>query len=151
MASKKPLCLYTGKEKELQSGDTIDVTGLSTNIKNISIVYVLDGNGSVCTTGNTRYITVPFTGTITAWNITATGTSPTCTIDIWKVATGTALPTVSNTIMGTKPALSTGNAIHSTTLTSWTTAVTANDILAFNLDACTNATTLTFVLVITKT
>jgi hypothetical protein len=46
--------------------------------------------------------------------------------------------------MGTKPALSTGNAIRSTTLTSWNTTIAAGDIYGFNIDAVTNATKLTF-------
>jgi len=115
-----------------------------TSIKTKVIGYALDGAGGVVATGNTRYIVVPYAGTITGWAITATGTSPTCTIDIWKITTGTALPTVANTIMGTKPALSTGNSITSTTLTGWTTTCAANDIWGFNLDACSAALTINF-------
>lgn len=123
-----------------------------TNIKIASAGFSLDGAGSVLTTGLVGYTTVPYAGTITAWSIVADGSSPTCTIDVWKTATGTALPNVGNTIMGTKPALSIGNAIRSTTLTGWNpVAVTANDIIGFNLDAVTVATKLTFELEITKT
>lgn len=124
----------------------------SANSKLASAGFSLDGAGSVLTTGLVGYTTIPYAGTITAWSIVADGTSPTCTIDVWKTATGTALPNVGNTIMGTKPALSIGNAIRSTTLTGWNpVAVTANDIIGFNLDAVTVATKLTFELEITKT
>lgn len=101
----------------------------------------LDGGGSALTTGQKGYVTCPFAGTITAWNITAdTGT---CTFDVWKIATGTAVPTVANTITASaKPALATGTAIHSTGLSGWTTSVAANDIFGFNLDAVSGATKL---------
>lgn len=84
------------------------------------------------------YATCPFAGTITAWNICAD--AGTCTIDIWKIASGTAVPTVANTITASAlPALATGTAIHSTTLTGWTTAVAANDIFAFQLKTVSGA------------
>lgn len=122
------------------------------NIKIASEGFSIDGGGSVVPTGVVSYTTVPYAGTITAWSIVANGSGPTCTIDVWKIASGTSLPTVSNTIMGTKPALSTGNAIRSTTLTGWNpVAVTANDIIGFNLDAVSVATKLAFKLEITKT
>lgn len=106
-----------------------------------------DGNGATVTTGNTIYWIAPYNCTIVGWSIVATGTSPTCTIDVWRVATGTSLPTVANTIMGTKPELSSGNAVRSSTLTAWNpTAVTAGDIWAANLDATANATWIKFTL-----
>lgn len=99
-----------------------------------------DGQGSVVLVGTKVYFRIPRSGTITGWSIVAEGTNPTCTIDVWKIASGTALPTVLNTIMGTKPALATGNAIKSTTLTGWNTSFTADDIFCVNIDACANAT-----------
>lgn len=106
----------------------------------------LDGGGSTLTTGVKAYVTVPTNGTITGWTITADGSSPTCTFDVWKISGSTALPTVSNTIMGTKPALSTGNTISSTTLTNWVTTFKKGDVFGFNLDAVTTATKITFTL-----
>jgi hypothetical protein len=103
--------------------------------------------GSVLTTGYTRYYVVPYSTTITGWSILATGTSPTATIDIWKVSYGTSLPIVSNTILGTKPALSTGNVIRATNTTGFnSTSLTAGDVVGFNIDATTNALTLIFTL-----
>lgn len=124
--------------------------GFSTANQTISSVGVtLDGGGSALTTGQKGYITFHSAGTIKAWNITAdTGT---CTFDIWKIASGTAVPTVTNTITASaKPALATGTAIHSTTLSGWTTSVTANDIFGFNLDAVSGATKLTLTVEIDK-
>lgn len=98
-----------------------------------------DGNGTALTTSSKCYTTVVFGCTIVAWNILVdTGTA---TVGIWKIATGTAVPTVTNTIVASAPpAISTGTAKHSTTLTSWTTTVSANDIVGFNLDSVSGAT-----------
>lgn len=105
-----------------------------------------DGGGGALTTGKTGYIVIPFACTISAWNIAID--AGTATVDVWKVATGPAIPSVTNVITGTgagRPAISTGTAIHSTTLTGWSTvAVAANDIVAINLQAVANATLLVF-------
>jgi hypothetical protein len=88
--------------------------------------------------GSVAYLTVPYACTISAWNMTLD--SGTATIDVWKIATGTAIPTVTNTITASAlPAISTGTAKHSTTLTGWTTSVTANDIFGFQLNTVATA------------
>ena len=90
------------------------------------------------TSGSVVYFTVPYACTISAWNITVD--AGTVTFDIWKIATGTAVPTVTNTITASAlPALSTGTAKHSTTLTGWTTSVTANDIIGIQLNTVATA------------
>jgi hypothetical protein len=96
-------------------------------------------SGSPALVADTAYITVPHACTIAAWNITVN--AGTATFDIWKVATGTAIPTSSNSITASaQPAISTGTAIHSTTLTGWTTSVSANDIVGINLKTVSTAT-----------
>lgn len=102
-----------------------------------------DGGGLALVAGKTSYVTVPFSCTVSAWNILVdTGTA---TIDIWRLATGTAIPTVANTITASAvPAISTGTAVHSTTLTGWcgtgTCAIAQNDILGINLKVVASAT-----------
>lgn len=103
-----------------------------------------DGTNSV-TTGELGMIpAVPCDYEIVGWNIAAKGTSPTCTIDLWVKAAGTAIPTVADTIMGTKPALTSGNAVQSTTMLNWKSGGPIRgkkgDILIANLDAVSNAT-----------
>ena len=113
----------------------------STNSLIRTIGAGFDGSGSALTSGSTKtvYFTVPFACTIAAWNITVdTGT---ITFDVWKIATGTAIPTVSNSIVASAaPAISTGTAVHSTTLTGWTTSVSANDIFGININTVASAT-----------
>jgi hypothetical protein len=107
------------------------------------IIIAWDGQGGFLSTGFTRYFVSPYNCTITGWSIISEGTNPTCTIDIWKTLYGTSLPTSANSITGSfSPSLSTGNVIRSSTLTGWTTAIAAGDILAFNIDAVANALTI---------
>jgi len=124
-----------------------DISGTATaaqipsNVRIRAIGAGFDGSGSALTSGATAtsYFTVPFACTISAWNITVdTGT---ITFDVWKVATGTAIPTSGNSITASAlPAISSGTAVHSTTLTGWTTSVAANDIFAVNINTVASAT-----------
>lgn len=127
----------------LLSGGVLTATNQSKT--NVILTANISNGGSVIPTGTVQGF--PVSGdawTISGWSITAMGTSPTCTIDVWKIANGTALPTVANTIMGTKPALSTGNVIESSTLTAWTTSVAKGDIWGINVDAVSVATNIVF-------
>lgn len=121
--------------------------GGATSNQNIrSIGGGFDGGGTALSTGGVTYFTVPFACTIAAWNITVdTGT---ISFDVWKIATGTAIPTITNTILtGGYLSLSTGTAIHSTSLTNFSiTSVSANDILAVEIEAVSSATKASLVL-----
>jgi hypothetical protein len=134
-ASATSICTNSSSQF-ITTGCTAD-----TNSQIRTIGAGFDGGGTALTSGSTQttYFTVPFACTIAAWNITVdTGT---ITFDIWKIATGTAIPTVSNTITASAlPALSTGTAVHSTTLTGWTTSVSANDIFGININTVATAT-----------
>lgn len=96
------------------------------------------------------YGAVPIACTITAWQYQL-DLADTATVSTWKVATGTASPTVANTISTAGVGISTGTAVKSTTLTDFTTtAIAAYDLIAFSLDASGGvATQLTFSLGIT--
>jgi hypothetical protein len=112
-----------------------------------SIGASFDGMGSIVLVDTIVYFRAKSAMTITGWSIVAEGTSPTCTLDIWKIATGTALPTVSDTIVASAPPeLTTGNAIKSTTLTGWTTSISADDILAVKVTANTTSTKISLTL-----
>jgi hypothetical protein len=99
-----------------------------------------DPAGSTLTVASTTtdYVTVPFACTISAYNLVID--AGTITVKFWKVATGTAIPTSSNSISTSGVGISTGTAIHSTTTSDFTTTtVTANDILAMNVTAVATA------------
>jgi hypothetical protein len=125
---------------------TSDGTNWTSVARYRSFGFTADGAGSTVATGQSGYTVMKGAGTIVGWSIAAKGSSPTCTIDVWKIASGTALPTVSNTIMGTKPALATGNVLESTTMTGWTTSFSDGDIFGYNIDSVANATWIVFTL-----
>jgi hypothetical protein len=128
-----------------------DISGTATaaqvpaSVRVRAIGYTFDGGGSALTSGLTRYLTVPFACTLSAWNIAVdTGTA---TLKTWKVGTGTAVPTVSNTLSTSGVSIASGTAIHSATMTDFSsTTVTANDIFGFNLYAVSTATQVNFIL-----
>jgi hypothetical protein len=124
---------------------SLTIAQIPANVKARAIGTTFSGGGGAISAGSVNYFTVPFACTISAWNITVdTGTA---TIDVWKIATGTAVPTVSNTIAASAPpAISSGTALHSTTLTGWTTSVSANDIVAFQVKAVSNSTVASLIL-----
>lgn len=126
------------------SGGPITGTGtvaMTSNSRTRIIGAGFDGGGSALVAGATAvtYFTVPYGCTISSWNVTVdTGTA---SFDVWKIASGTAIPTSTNTIVAAAPpTISTGTAANSSTLTGWTTTVTANDIFGVNLSAVSGAT-----------
>jgi hypothetical protein len=85
------------------------------------------------TTGLIGYITIPYNGTITGWQVIG-NVAGTCKFDVWKTASGT-IPTLADTIRGSEPPLLSSQQINSNlALTTWTTSVTAGDIVAIVLD-----------------
>lgn len=106
-----------------------------------------DGGGSALTVAKTAYFTIPFGCSVAAWNIVVdTGTA---TVDIWRVASGTAIPVAGDKITGAgagRPAIAANTAIRSTNLTGWlSTVLVKDDILGINLQAVATATYLNFV------
>jgi hypothetical protein len=117
----------------VNGGSETTVATTAATTRNIGCA-VGDPAGDALATGVLCYVTSPVACTITAWDILVD--SGTATVDVWKVASGTAIPTNTETITAaSEPAIASGTAIHSTTLTKWTTSVAKDDILGFNLDA----------------
>jgi hypothetical protein len=103
----------------------------------------IDGGGSAITTGVKGYVTVPYTGTISRWDILA-DQSGSIVIDVWKDTYANFPPTVADTIAGSeKPTLSSAQKNQDTSLSSWTTSVTAGDVIGFNVDSATTVTRVT--------
>lgn len=100
-----------------------------------------DGSGFTPVVGSVGYIVVPFSGTIDRWDIVA-DVSGSAVIDVWKAAG--AIPVNANSIAGSeKPTLTAQQLNNDTTLTTWTTAVTAGDVFGFELESVTTCTRLT--------
>jgi hypothetical protein len=109
-----------------------------------AVGLLIDGGGSVITTGVKGFLEVPFAGTITAATLLSTDaavTSGSIVIDIWKDTYANYPPTVADTITASaKPTLSSATKSRDTTLTGWTTAISAGDILGFKVDSVVTLT-----------
>jgi hypothetical protein len=109
-----------------------------------TIGLVIDGGGSVITTGVKGFLRVPFACTILAATLLSTDAAATAgsiVIDIWKDTYANYPPTVADTITASaKPTLASANKSEDTTLTGWTTAVAAGDVLGFTVDSIATLT-----------
>lgn len=102
------------------------------------ITLIIDGGGSVITTGFKTSISIPVAGTLKKWRILA-DVSGSIVIDVWKDTYTNYPPTIVDTITASaKPTLSSATKAESSTLTGWTTSITAGDVFAFNVDSVTS-------------
>ena len=133
------------------SSGTTGTSGITpTGLTAGSFGLTIDGGGSAITTGIKGYVEIPYSGTITGWTILADQTGS-CVIDVWKDTYANYPPTLADTIAGTeKPTLSSANKNQDNTLTTWTTSVTAGDIIAFNVDSASTVTRVHLYIDITK-
>lgn len=105
-----------------------------------SLGVTVDGGGSAITTGVKGYIVVPFNCTIKNWSVVADQTGS-IVFDVWK---HTSVPSVANTITAAaKPTLSSAQLAVAQAPTGWTTTVSSNDVLGFNVDSAATVTRVT--------
>lgn len=127
---------------------TIPSSGASTNVKTTTFGCAINGGGFAPLVGIIGYTSIPYSGTITEWTIIG-DVSGSCVIDVWKAAG--VVPTVANTIAGTeKPTLTAQQLNTDNALTTWTTAVTAGDIIGFYLDSASTLTSINLIITIVK-
>jgi len=107
-----------------------------------TIGVTFDGGGSPPTAGSVGYVVAQFSGTIDQWHVVS-DVSGSTVVDVWKSA-GT-IPTDANRIAGTeKPTLTAAQLANDTSLTTWSsTAVTAGDVLGFELESVSTCTRVT--------
>ena len=118
-----------------------------------SIAASFSGAGSALTSGTTPGVSLvylaplAYSSTATAWTITVdTGTAG---FRVWRTASGTAVPTVGNTITGGgNLAISSNTVLRSTSFANFTGSVAptfaAGDNIAIQLNAASSATFATF-------
>ena len=93
------------------------------------------------------FVSCPVAGTITKVKVVTAGGTGSCVIDIWKAPFASFPPVVGNSITASaKPTISSGVTYSDSTLTGWTTAVNAGDVLAFSLTSSSTFTEITIVL-----
>jgi hypothetical protein len=101
-------------------------------------------------TGIVGYVTIPYSGTITGWQVIG-DISGDCVFDVWKSASG-IIPTIADTIVGTEaPSLISQQINSNLALTTWTTSVASGDIVAIVLDSASILSQAWLTVFITKT
>lgn len=124
---------------------------MTSNQRQAEIVFVIDGYGSVLTTGVKGYLQVPFACTITRCTMLP-DQSGSVVVDIWKDTYANYPPVNADSITASaNPTISAATKSEDATLTGWTTSIAAGDILGFNVDSCSSITRLTVTLRVTKT
>jgi hypothetical protein len=149
--------LSVGANDQVLTADSAEASGIkwatggggaSTTTEYLNVVF---GNGSSAIAANEQVWLVVPAGTITeAWALA--DQSGSIVVDVWKDTYANYPPTDADSITGSAP-ITISSAIKSqdTTLTGWTTTLSAGDILLFNVDSASTVTQVTITLKITKT
>jgi len=116
-----------------------------------SINFVIDGGGSAITTGVKGDIEIGFDCIITSCRVLP-DQSGSIVVDIWKDTYANYPPTDADTITSsTPPTVTATTKSEDTTLTSWTTTISAGNILRFNVDSCSTIERATISLTVERT
>lgn len=115
------------------------VGGYSANL--LTVAFAADFEGApIVVNAKSVPKTIPFNATIIGYSLTAD--QGTFTAKVWKKATGTAIPTVSDVINTSGLALATGTKLDSSTVSDFTSvAIAANDGLIITLTAVSGSPT----------
>jgi hypothetical protein len=132
------------------------LSGAATVTYTDSIQYVIDGGGVTLTTGLKGAIEIPFACTITAARLLA-DRSGSVIVNVYKCSysaydAGSTHPVAGDKITSsTPPTIASATKSSDTTLTGWTTAIGAADLLAFNVDSATTIQRVTIALTVSRT
>jgi hypothetical protein len=119
---------------ERDNGSSWDTVIAQTSTLN----FLIDGGGSAITTGIKGDLVVDFAATITGVTMLA-DQSGSIVVDIWKDTYANFAPTDADSITASAvPTISSATKSQDTTLTGWTTSISAGDILRFNVDSVTS-------------
>ncbi len=127
-------------------GSPTPITGVSANI-----MFIIDGLGATITTGIKGDMEIPFDCTITSVRLFA-DQQGSIVVDIYKSNFSNFPPGAINTITSaSKPTISNNSKYEDSTLTGWTSTITAGDVLRFTVDSVSTITRLTVSLTVTRT
>ena len=116
-----------------------------------AIPFVIDGGGVAITTGVKGDLTIPFACTILEWTLLG-DQSGSIVVDVWKDTYANFPPTIADVITASaKPTISATTKDQSSTLTGWTTTITAGDTLRYNVNSATTIQRATLSLKVRKT
>jgi hypothetical protein len=115
------------------------------------IQFNFDGGGSALTTGAKGWMRVPYSGTITSWELTA-DQSGSVVVDIWVDSYTNFPPDNSDSITASAPpTLSAQQKNTDSTLTGWTKTFSEGDYFRFNIDSASTVTYVVLALTIDPT
>lgn len=141
-------CKDTDKLYYNDSGSWVLVNGGGSSTVYDVVGITIDGAGQAITTGSKGFRRIEQAATITGWTIIAKE-SGSCVIDV-KKGTYTALFTTSSIAGTEKPTLSSAQKNQDVSLTTWTTSLSADDVLEFVVDSASTVTRVTVFIHITK-
>lgn len=128
----------------------------ATTYQNLPIQYgsfgiVIDGSGSVITTGDKGYLSLPYSGIITGWRIISDQVGD-VSIDVWKTDYSNFPPTSGDTITGGNyPTLTSQQINEDYVLTGWSTNFLSGDIISFNVISSAAVTRINLTINVIKT
>ena len=122
---------------------------LTSAAKKATINFLVNGGGNDIPTGTQGYVRVDFAATIQGVRLYA-DQAGNVTVDIQK-CTHADFPTASSICGSSQPSLSSAQKYEDTTLTGWTTAINAGDILIFSTSGVSGITKLTVALEVERT
>jgi len=133
---------YTNANITVDAKGRVTAAASGTGGARSSVFGFLIGDGSAVIGTGFKGVTPPFPEacTILEWTILAcdagSPTSGSIVIDLWKDAYANYPPAVADTITASaKPTLSAATKAQSSTLTGWTTAIAAGEVIAANVDS----------------
>lgn len=138
-------------ELTVGAGLTMGASSLTTSTaqQTRAIVFSIDGGGSALTTGIKADISVPYACTIASVVMLA-DQSGSVVVDIWKDTLANYPPTSGDSIVASAPpTISSATNSSDTTLTGWTTSISAGDTLRFNINSASTITRLSLTLKVT--
>lgn len=140
--------LAVGTNGQVVTADSTAGTGLS-----YKAVPFTKGATWVASTGpvtlptNDVDVLIPYACTLKEVTILGDGSTGSCTVGVWKRALGSFPPTSAQDITGgVPPAIAAALSYDNTTLSGWTVACAANDVIRFHLSASTTFTRVTITL-----
>lgn len=131
-----------GAANEVLQYNASQVASFVSNTRTLN--FVIDGGGSAITTGKKGVIVLDGDYTVTGWTIIA-DQSGSIVVDVNR-ATYANFPTTASIAGSELPTLSTAQKAEDLTLSSWTTSLSARDVLEFEVDSVTTVTRVTVAL-----
>lgn len=137
-------------ELTVGAGLTMGASSLATSTAQHTraITFAIDGGGSAITTSFKADLYIPYACTITAVTLLA-DQSGSVQLDIQKCAFASFPASLASIVASDPPVLSSAQTSQDTTLTSWTTAISAGDCLEWSVTSVSTITRLNAVLTVT--